>query len=95
VTSSTDASHNVWYVYMVKCADDTLYTGIATDVLRRLQEHNESARGARYTRARRPVTLVYQEEVANRSEALKREHQVRKMNRQAKQELLIRHPYQE
>lgn len=47
-----------WYLYVVRCADGTLYTGITTDVARRLHEHNHSARGAKYTRSRRPVALV-------------------------------------
>jgi len=74
---------------MVRCADDSLYTGIANDVKRRLQEHNAGTRGAKYTRARRPVTLVYTEDVASRSAAAKREAELRHMSRQQK-EVLIR-----
>ncbi len=79
-----------WHVYMVRCADDTLYTGIAIDVARRMQEHNgEERRGARYTRARRPVRLAYVETVADRSSALKREHQLRKLSRREKERLIV------
>jgi putative endonuclease len=81
-----------WYIYMVRCADDSLYTGIAKDVERRLQEHNHhDSLGARYTRARRPVQLVYQEVVATRSDAAKREYAIKQLNREAK-EALIRSP---
>ena len=68
-----------WYVYMLRCNDESLYTGITTDPVRRLKEHNSSPRGARYTRARRPVQLVYQEEATSRSAAAKREYQLKKM----------------
>jgi putative endonuclease len=74
-----------WYVYMLRCADDTLYTGIATDVLRRLREHNAGdARGARYTSGRLPATLVYFEKAAGRSGAARREAAIKKLDRAAK-----------
>ena len=60
---------------MVKCADDTLYTGIATELDRRIEEHNASDKGAKYTRVRRPVELVYSETYPDRSAASKREYQ--------------------
>ena len=84
-----------WYVYMLRCADGTLYTGIATDVKRRVAEHNDEGGrlGARYTRARRPVELVYQEPAANRSEAGKREYQVKQLPREEKQALIAQCPY--
>jgi putative endonuclease len=69
-----------WYVYMLRCNDESLYTGITTDPARRLKEHNSSPKGARYTRARRPVQLVYQEEAASHSAAAKREYQLKKMS---------------
>ena len=85
------AALNQWHVYLVRCADDTLYTGVATDVRRRLAEHNgESRAGARYTRTRRPVTLVYQELAADRSEAGKREYAIKQLPRSAKLALLRR-----
>jgi putative endonuclease len=78
----------IWAVYIVRCADDTLYTGIAKDVARRVQEHNSNgALAASYTRARRPVVLVYQEAAVSRSEALKREYQIKQMSRNEKERL--------
>ena len=75
---------------MVRCADDTLYTGIATDLLRRIEEHNSSDKGAKYTRARRPVTLVYSEEFPDRSSASKREYAIKKtMTRKEKLQLVL------
>jgi len=65
-----------------------LYTGITTDVERRLKEHNETSKGAKYTKARRPVSLVFQEEAADKSAAVKREYQIKQMKRQAKEALI-------
>ena len=77
-----------WSVYIVRCADGTLYTGIATDVARRVEEHNaNNILAARYTRARRPVVLVYEEAAATRSAAGKREHEVKRMSREEKEAL--------
>lgn len=77
-----------WSVYIVRCADGSLYTGIATDVARRVEEHNASnLLAARYTRARRPVVLVYQEAVASRSAAGKREYELKQMSREEKEAL--------
>ena len=76
----------IWLVYIVRCADGTLYTGIAKDVARRVGEHNgNNTLGAHYTRTRRPVTLVYQEAAATRSDALRREHQIRRLGREGKE----------
>jgi putative endonuclease len=78
-----------WKVYIVRCADSSLYTGIAKDVKRRIEEHNlDNSLGAKYTRGRRPVKLVYSEEFANRSDAAKREHEIKRMSRKAKQDLI-------
>jgi len=78
-----------WTVYILRCADDSLYTGIAKDVDRRVAEHNAGQRlGARYTRSRRPVRLVYAETFASRSEAAAREYEIKKLTRQRKQVLL-------
>ncbi|HSC75883.1 MAG TPA: GIY-YIG nuclease family protein [Pseudomonadales bacterium] len=68
-----------WFVYIIRCADGTLYTGITTDLVRREQEHNSEKKGARYTRSRRPVALVYSEEAADRSEASKREYAIKQL----------------
>ena len=79
----------MYYVYIVKCADGTLYTGIATELERRIEEHNTSDKGAKYTRVRRPVALVYQEEYPDRSTASKREYEIKKkMNRAEKLKLI-------
>jgi len=76
-----------WYVYIVRCNDGTLYTGIAKDLNRRMTEHNSDNGGAKYTRYRRPVELVYSERTESRSDALKRENQVKRMPRTKKNEL--------
>ena len=79
----------MWFIYIVRCVDDTLYTGIAKDVDRRVAEHNSNdGLASNYTRARRPVALVYSEAVETRSAALKREYQIKQLTRQEKDELL-------
>lgn len=80
----------MWYVYILKCSDNTFYTGITIDVGRRLAEHNGSNKGAKYTKARRPLILAYQERKKDRSSAAKREWQIKKMTRKEKEELLRR-----
>lgn len=77
-----------YYIYILRCNDDTLYTGICTDIDRRVTEHNESDKGAKYTRVRRPVTLVYSEESQDRSTASKREYEIKKFTRKKKLELI-------
>ncbi|MCC7546324.1 MAG: GIY-YIG nuclease family protein [Burkholderiales bacterium] len=78
-----------WWVYIVRCSDGSLYTGIARDVERRLDEHNGSDRlGARYTRARRPVVLVYREGLSTRSQASRREAIIKRMTRVEKERLV-------
>ena len=76
-----------WYVYMVRCSDGTLYTGIARNLEKRLAAHNSGRDGARYTRTRRPVTLVYAEPVASRSAAAGLEYRIKKLRRVQKEEL--------
>ncbi len=74
---------------MLQCADDTLYTGITTDVNRRIKEHNsDNKKGARYTRVRRPVCLVYLEDCDNRSHASSREYHLKKLPRTEKLKLV-------
>jgi putative endonuclease len=74
-----------WFVYILRCADGTLYTGVTTDPERRLREHNAGGRlGARYTRARRPVTLLHQEPAAGKAEAYRREAAIKKLSRDDK-----------
>jgi len=77
-----------YFVYIVQCSDETLYTGITTDVKRRVEEHNNSEKGAKYTKLRRPVSLVYTETAENRSEASKREYALKKLSRTQKLELI-------
>ena len=69
-----------WYVYMLRCNDGSLYTGVTTDLQRRLNEHNTSSKGAKYTRARRPVELVYHEQAETRAEACQREYCIKQLN---------------
>lgn len=75
------------YVYILKCADGTLYTGWTTDLEKRLKTHN-SGKGAKYTRSRLPVEIVYSETCENKSEALKRERQIKKLSRSEKIRLI-------
>lgn len=77
-----------WYVYILRCEDGTLYTGVTSDIQRRIHEHNHTKRGARYTRGRRPVSLVYHEQVSGRSVAQQREAAIRKLDTVAKWQLL-------
>jgi putative endonuclease len=78
----------MYFVYILQCCDDTLYTGIATNLERRLDEHNNSKLGAKYTKNRRPVKLAYSKEFLNRSEALKEESRIKKLPRSKKLFLL-------
>ena len=80
----------IWYLYVVRCSDDTLYTGITTDVARRLSEHNTSKRGAKYTKTRRPINLVYYELYQSRSNAQKAEHKFKKLTRTQKEKRIVR-----
>jgi putative endonuclease len=78
-------SASVWYVYMLACADGTLYTGITTDPARRIAEHNgDGGPGARYTRSRRPVALVYVEPADSRAQASRREAAIKRLDRARK-----------
>ena len=78
----------MWYLYVVECSDGSLYTGVTTDVHRRLSEHNNSSKGAKYTRSMRPVRLVYYEKHADRSSACKAEYALKKLSRKKKLELI-------
>lgn len=79
-----------WHVYMVRCADGSLYTGIAKDVEKRVVEHNSNNRlGAKYTKSRRPVQLVYWETLKTRPEAGKRENAIKKMTKIAKENMIL------
>lgn len=75
--------NKIWYLYILQCRDGTLYTGITDDVSRRLEQHN-SGKGAKYTRGRGPLKLIYQERCGTHGDALRREIQIKRMTRQEK-----------
>ncbi len=77
-----------WFVYFVTCSDGSIYSGVTTDLERRVLEHNESAKGAKYTKARRPVVLSYSEAHESRSLASKREVELKKLDRSQKLSLI-------
>ncbi len=76
-------NNKMWYIYLVRCSDGTLYCGISKDVGKRVVAHNDG-KGAKYTRSRGPVTLVYVEESEDKSSALKREIAIKRMPRKRK-----------
>ena len=80
-----------WFVYILRCADNSLYTGITVDLARRLSEHNFSPLGAKYTRGRRPVKLVYQEKCASRSMAAKKEREIKSLDKSEKESMIARY----
>jgi putative endonuclease len=77
----------MWYIYILECSDNTLYTGITTDVNRRLLEHN-SGKGAKYTKMKRPVVLKALFEAKDRSEASKEEYRIKRLSREEKLKLI-------
>ena len=77
----------MWYLYILRCSDDSLYTGITTDLERRLEEHREG-NGSKYVMSRLPCEMVYKEELESRSEALKREAAVKSWDKEKKEELV-------
>lgn len=77
---------SIWYLYILRCGDGTLYTGITTDVQKRLEVHC-SGKGAKYTRGRGPLALVYREVCGSHSDALRREREVKKLSREEKLKL--------
>ena len=81
----------IWFVYMIRTSDGQLYTGITTDIQRRWQEHNSGKGGARYFRAHKPECLCLSEEHPNRSEASKREAEIKKLTKMAKEALVAKH----
>lgn len=76
------------YTYMVKCADGSLYTGWTNCIQKRLKAHNEGSDGAKYTKAKRPVVLVYYEGFATKEEAMRREYQIKQLTRKEKLKLM-------
>ena len=78
----------MWYIYIARCADTSLYTGITKDLKRRLREHNTNdMKGSKYTRTKRPVTVVYKETTETQSQALKREAAIKRLSRRQKERL--------
>ena len=88
VAQSEESENDIWHVYMVRCSDGTLYTGITNNLEKRVEAHNSEKDGARYTRSRRPVKLVYAELVCSRSSAAKLEYQLKKLPLAKKKEFL-------
>ena len=91
IVKNTDAdiSKPSWFVYILLCADNTLYTGITTDIDKRIKQHNGVDRkGAKYTRHRQPVQLVFQEASDSRSDASKREHSIKSLKKRQKEHLV-------
>ncbi len=78
-----------WFVYMLRCADGSRYTGVATDLAARLDKHNAGT-AAKYTRGRRPVVLVYQETAADRGTAQRREAEIKQLHVEQKRQLIIK-----
>ena len=79
-----------WHMYVVRCADGSLYAGATTDIKRRILEHNFSMRGAKYTRSRRPVELIYSLKCDDQSDALKKEYAFKKLSKNKKEDLVGR-----
>lgn len=77
-----------WYVYILECNDGSLYTGVTTDRVRRLNEHNKSKKGAKYTKTRRPVRMVWSKKMPDRSSALKEEYRIKRLSRKNKLALI-------
>ena len=76
-----------WCVYIVKCSDNSLYTGVSSNLVSRIKKHN-TGQGAKYTKTRRPVKLVYEEQLENKSISLKREMEIKKLSRDEKLKLI-------
>lgn len=87
----TGMNADICYVYMLRCGDGTLYTGVTADVERRLALHN-AGKGAKYLRGRLPATVAYRECCPDRSAALRRELQIKALSRQEKEALIAAHP---
>jgi len=90
ITPAQTQPDTTWYVYILRCADRSLYTGITTSLSRRMAQHNSSGKAcAKYTRTRQPVTLVYCEKWASRSQAAQREHGIKKLPKADKEALVF------
>ena len=86
-TERNGSMEKTWYLYVLRCRDDTFYTGITTDVEKRLEAHR-AGRGAKYTRGRSPLELVYREVCGTHSEALKQEREVKRKSRLEKEAMI-------
>lgn len=82
-----DTKEVIWFIYLVECSDGTLYCGITNDLEKRLKKHNNGT-GAKYTRGRSPIVLKYVETALTKSDALKREHAIKKLTKKKKWELI-------
>ncbi|MGN6670279.1 MAG: GIY-YIG nuclease family protein [Candidatus Nucleicultricaceae bacterium] len=83
------SSDHCWYVYMIRAADHSLYTGITTDPKRRFEEHrSQGSKTAKYLKGKAPLQLVYCEKIASKEEALKREHAIKSMRKKQKEDLI-------
>ena len=78
----------MWYFYVVKCSDNSFYAGVTTELKRRVYEHNNTSKGAKYTRPRRPVELIYSEECESQSIAQKTEYKFKQLNRKTKERFI-------
>ena len=84
---------STWYVYLVRCADHSLYCGVTTDISRRVNEHNlDNKLAAKYTRTRRPVSLAYFEQCESRQAACRREYQIKQLTKLKKEQLINANP---
>ena len=82
-------SNQTWWVYLLKCADDSLYCGVTIDTQRRVDEHNnDNKKGAKYTKSKRPVVLVYQQKCESRKDACQQEYKIKKLTRKKKLSLV-------
>lgn len=88
---SKDPMGDEWYMYVLECNDGTYYTGITTDVKRRLYEHNNTGKAAKYVRARRPATVIYSIDFENRSIAAKAEYRFKRLSREEKAKVIYGH----
>lgn len=88
VDSNTYKNTEIWITYILFCNDGSLYTGITTNIAKRLHQHNHCKSGSKYTRSRRPVELVYYEEIAGKSNAAKREYQIKQLRPIEKRKLI-------
>jgi len=78
-----------WFVYILECEDKSFYTGITNDVQRRFNEH-KSGKGGKYTNSHKPIKIIFTEEIDNKSEALKREYQIKSLSRENKKKLIFK-----